>query len=250
MRAAHVYGEVRVWAEDAPRRSTTPMAASREHQPARAEPARPHLRHGRSRSPSSSRSPRSSTVQSPARLRQPLLALRGAVHHASAAPPSPAPLLCQNCPDRMTARPDGPAGDAAGDGHGPLRLLRHRLTACRVREDVSSAAPGPRARARAASCPGRFGSMFVYNYSLPRGPGPGRPALDALRLRPGVHLHHAAHLPLVDRARARAPAAAEQWNKYLDLTPPVEINLRHCGLRQRARAVRHRHAVRPQPHAT
>ncbi|MBN8466845.1 hypothetical protein JYJ95_09980 [Corallococcus exiguus] len=102
------------------------------------------------------------------------------------------------------------------------------MTACRVLEKSVTGANIQTAEPDGFN-PGRFNSIYIYNYSFPEGLDSGdllwtlsgtvaeftnttQMSFPAWTLRENVRL-----LP------------QDQWNKYLDQVPPVEINGRLCG---------------------
>ncbi len=102
------------------------------------------------------------------------------------------------------------------------------ITACRVREGVLQGAntqtPEP-----GGYLPGRFNALYIYNYSFPEGLDPG----DLLWTVAGSVAEFTATTQLTFpswtlRERVRLLPQSE-WNKYLRLVPPVEINGRLCG---------------------
>ena len=77
--------------------------------------------------------------------------------------------------------------------------------------------------------PGRYGSMYVYNYSYPEGLDPG----DLLWTLAGSIQEFTSTTQLTfpswtvrEHVRERPP---DEWTTYLDRAPPVEFNQRHCG---------------------
>lgn len=102
------------------------------------------------------------------------------------------------------------------------------ITACRVREgsiqggNTQTPEPG-------GYLPGRFNAMYIYNYSFPEGLDPG----DLLWTVAGSVQEFTATTQLTFpswsiRERVRLLPQSE-WNKYLRLVPPVEVNGRLCG---------------------
>ena len=120
-------------------------------------------------------------------------------------------------------------------GTDPSGFFVTDVTACPVLEDTTSASgvrvPEPPATAGGKSyLPGRYGSMFVYNYSFPEGLYPG----DLLWTLAGSIQEFTSTTQLTFpswtvREHVRQQPQ-EQWEKYLKLNPPVELNLRHCFL--------------------
>ncbi|MBI3184808.1 MAG: hypothetical protein HYZ28_21940 [Myxococcales bacterium] len=101
-------------------------------------------------------------------------------------------------------------------------------------------AQGPKCAVSRKSCatsadclgylPGTYGSMFIYNYSFPDGLDSG----DLLFTLSGSVQEFTSTTQLTFPAWSIAEKVRmlpyDQWDKWLKLLKPVELNLRHCGL--------------------
>ncbi|MBE2254402.1 MAG: hypothetical protein IAE78_33045 [Myxococcus sp.] len=94
---------------------------------------------------------------------------------------------------------------------------------------ISRAACTARAQCSSYS-PGTFASLFIFNFSFPEGLNQG----DLLFSLSGAVQEFTSTTQLTfpawtiaERVRLLPPA---QWNKWLNLVPPVELNYRICGL--------------------
>ncbi|HEX8436828.1 MAG TPA: hypothetical protein VF697_17080, partial [Archangium sp.] len=140
--------------------------------------------------------------------------------------PESGSVLYQNCPDidvdkdgKVDVLPPKPV-TLLVTGTDPSGFYVTDMTACRVPDPTEPS----------GYLPGTFGSMYVYNYSFPEGLDPG----DLLWTLAGSLQEFTSTTQLTfpswsvrEHVRELPP---EQWNKYLNLNPPVELNLRHCGL--------------------
>ncbi|MFY0569200.1 hypothetical protein ACN28E_36000 [Archangium lansingense] len=232
VRAEHVYGEVRVWAVDEPIELHYTDAGVAGTPPPEPDGGRSYA--AGSSEPLFFQEPTLSAVQSPQGYDNRSSPFVGQFVTIGRAPESGS-VLYQNCPD-LDLNGDGQPDPQPAKpvtllvtGTDPSGFFVTDITACPVREDTSSAAQ-VRAPEPSGFLPGSFGSMFVYNYSFPEGLDPG----DLLWTLSGSIQEFTSTTQLTfpswtvrERVRELPP---EQWNKYLDLNPPVEINLRHCGL--------------------
>jgi hypothetical protein len=242
VRAQHVYGEVRVWAMDEPMELRYFDGGIRFYNDAGTAdpqqfPQEPDA--GRSYAAGSSgtlyfQEPTLQTVQWPQGHDNRSSPFVGQFVTIGRAPESGS-VLYQNCPDRDLdgdGRPDPEAPKPVTllvTGTDPSGFFVTDITACPAREDVSPAAQ-VRVPEPTGFLPGSFNSMFVYNYSFPEGLDPG----DLLWTLSGSIQEFTSTTQLTfpawtvrERVRQLPP---DQWNKYLDLNPPVEIKLRHCSL--------------------
>ncbi len=114
-------------------------------------------------------------------------------------------------------------------GTDPSGFFVTDLTACKAREvtpnNTSTWMPEPE-----GLLPGTYGSMYIYNYSFPEDLYPG----DLLWTLSGSVQDFTGTTQLTFPAWTVREHVRElpqnQWNKYLDLVKPAEINLRLCGL--------------------
>lgn len=118
----------------------------------------------------------------------------------------------------MVSLPDG--------GMAPIETTAETTGLCRI----SRNACGRTSNSCARYLPGTFGSMFVYNYNYPDGLNLG----DLLFTVSGAVQEFTSTTQMVfpgwtiaESVRLLPP---EQWGKWLDFVPPVEINARVCGL--------------------
>lgn len=103
------------------------------------------------------------------------------------------------------------------------------ITSCKAREitptNTSTWIPEPE-----GLLPGTYGSMYIYNYSFPEDLYPG----DLLWTLSGSVQDFTGTTQLTFPAWTVREHVRElpqdQWNKYLNLVKPVEINSRMCGL--------------------
>ncbi|AKQ67462.1 putative lipoprotein [Myxococcus hansupus] len=140
--------------------------------------------------------------------------------------PEAGPPLLQNCPEGDPN--DKQPVTLLVTGTDPGGFFVTDLTACRVRED---SVPGANIQTGEPDgyYPGRFNSIYIYNYSFPEGLDPG----DLLWSVSGSVQEFTATTQLTFpawsvRERVRLLPQTE-WTKYLDMAPPVEINGRLCG---------------------
>jgi hypothetical protein len=145
--------------------------------------------------------------------------------------PEAGPALFQNCPD-IDVDGDGKVDPQEPKpmmllvtGTDPSGFYVTDITACRIPDPTEPPKPGE----KIGYLPGTFGSMYIYNYSFPEGLDPG----DLLWTLAGSLQEFTSTTQLTfpswtvrEHVRELPPA---QWNKYLNLNPPVELNLRHCG---------------------
>lgn len=232
VRAQHVYGEVRVWAVDEPVEVHYADGGVAGAPPAEPDGGRTYA--AGTSAPVYFQEPTLSAIQSPQGYDNRSSPFVGQFVTVGRAPESGA-VLYQNCPDRDLDGDGQPDPEAPKPvtllvtGTDPAGFFVTDITACPVREDTTFAAQ-VRAPEPSGYLPGSFGSMFVYNYSFPEGLDPG----DLLWTLSGSIQEFTSTTQLTfpswtvrERVRELPPS---QWNKYLDLNPPVEINLRHCGL--------------------
>lgn len=250
--AAHIYGETRVWVEDQPPQVDYLDGGVADAGVLPVEPEHRTYATGLSGSlffdePSLARiqEPDSLTDNSNSPFASHFLTI-------GRAPETGAPLA-QNCPP-LPALPGGVPyafqnPDARSDmdggvpdpGNGQLQTMVITgadpsgffvtdLTACKAREVIPASNAAFTVPEPENLLPGTFGSMYVYNYSFPEGLDPG----DLLWTISGSVQDFTGTTQLTFPAWTvrehvrRLPQS--EWNKYLDLVKPTEINLRICGL--------------------
>jgi hypothetical protein len=225
VRAERIYGEVRVWALDepvTPNYSNGQISGDPKQLPP--EPASRSYVAGAS-APLLLEEPTLAAIQRPSTADTRSSPYVGQFVTIGRAPES-GPVLYQNCPD------EDRDGDGKVDPPKPVTLLVtgtapsgffvSDITACRVPDDTGTEPDG--------YLPGTFGAMYIYNYSYPEGLDTG----DLLWTLAGSIQEFTSTTQLTfpswtvrEHVRELPP---EQWNKYLKLHPPVELNLRHCGV--------------------
>jgi hypothetical protein len=223
VRASQLYGELHVWVEDEPPEvdySEGQVAAGDLPQ----EPATRSYATGLSKS-LLFEEPTLSTVQTPQNGDQ-LTAYNGTYMRIGRTPESGA-VLRQNCPEVGDPN-NGQPVTLLVTGLDPGGFFVTDLTACRVKEGTIQGANTQTAEP-SGYFPGRFNSLYIYNYSFPEGLDPG----DLLWTVAGSVQEFTATTQLTFpswtvRERVRLLPQSE-WNKYLNLAPPVEINGRLCG---------------------
>jgi len=225
VRADRIYGEVRVWALDEP---VTPnytggqIAGDPKQLPP--EPASRSYVAGAS-GPIYLEEPTLASIQQPQTADNRSSPFVGQFVSIGRAPESGS-VLYQNCPDADLD------GDGKVDPPKPMTLLVtgtdnsgffvSDITACPVPDETGTEPEG--------YLPGTYGSIYIYNYSYPEGLDRG----DLLWTLAGSLQEFTSTTQLTfpswtvrEHVRDLPP---DQRNKYLKLHPPVEINLRHCGL--------------------
>ncbi|HEY0092960.1 MAG TPA: hypothetical protein VGB96_01495, partial [Archangium sp.] len=225
VRAERLYGEVRVWALDepvSPNYSNGQISGDPKQLPP--EPASRSYAAGAS-APILLEEPTLAAIQQPQTADTRSSPFVGQFVTIGRAPETGS-VLYQNCPD------EDRDGDGKVDPPKPVTLLVTGtdpsgffvtdITACRVPDDTGTEPEG--------YLPGTFGSMYIYNYSYPEGLDTG----DLLWTLAGSLQEFTSTTQLTfpswtvrEHVRELPP---EQWTKYLKLNPPVELNLRHCGL--------------------
>ncbi|WNG49041.1 hypothetical protein F0U60_36680 [Archangium minus] len=235
LRAAHVYGEVRVWALDEPvELSYTDGGVAGDGTKLPPEPSSRTYAAGSSET-LFFQEPSLATIQTPQIYDNRDSPFMGQFVTIGRAPESGS-IQYQNCPDRdldgdgkVDPEPAKPV-TLLVTGTDPSGFFVTDITSCPVPEDTSPAAqvyvPEP-----SGYLPGSYGSMFVYNYNFPEGLNAG----DLLWTLSGSVQEFTSTTQLTfpswtvrEHVRQLPP---DQWNKYLALNPPVDFNLRHCGLR-------------------
>ncbi|MCP3141190.1 single stranded DNA-binding domain-containing protein [Pyxidicoccus xibeiensis] len=231
VRAGQLYGKVNVWVQDeAPEVDYQNGVVVPGKLPT--EPATRTLATGLSK-PLMFEEPTIALVQTPQRGNDPTLtssqkqlsAYNGTFMSIGRAPESGA-VLRQNCVD------GDPNANALMTllvtGIDPGGFFVTDVTACRVREN---GVPGANTQTAEPDgyFPGRFNSIYIYNYSFPEALDPG----DLLWGVTGSVQEFTSTTQLtfpswIVREHVRLLPQTE-WDKYLKLVQPVEINNRLCG---------------------
>ena len=222
VRASQLYGEMHVWVQDEPPEvdysagGVTPGDLPQE-------PATRSYATGLSRA-LQFEEPSIATVQTPQNGDQ-TTAYNGTYMRIGRNPESGA-VLRQNCAEGDPN--DNEPMTLLVTGTDPGGFFVTDLTACRVRENSLPGANNQTAEPD-GYYPGRFNSLYLYNYSFPEGLNTG----DLLWTVAGSVQEFTATTQLTFpswsiRERVRLLPQTE-WNKYLRLAPPVELNGRLCG---------------------
>ncbi len=225
VRAQYLYGEVRVWVKDEPVEPNYvggQLAGDPNQLPK--EPASRSFSAGAS-GPLFFAEPTLASIQRPQVADNRSSPFVGRFVTIGRAPESGS-VLYQNCPD-IDVDDDG---DVDVLPPKPVTLLVTGTDPSGFYVTDMTACPVPDATEPSGYLPGTFGSMFIYNYNFPEGLDPG----DLLWTLAGSLQEFSSTTQLTfpswsvrEHVRELPP---EQWNKYLNLNPPVELNLRHCGL--------------------
>jgi hypothetical protein len=225
VRAQNVYGEVRVWALDepvTPNYSNGQIAGDPKQLPS--EPASRSYAAGAS-APLFLEEPTLAAIQQPTTADTRSSPFVGQFVTIGRAPEAGS-VLYQNCPDAdldNDGKVDPPKPvTLLVTGTAPSGFFVTDITACPVPDATETEPSG--------YLPGTFGSIYIYNYSYPEGLDTG----DLLWTLAGSLQEFTSTTQLTfpswtvrEHVRELPP---EQWNKYLKLHPPAELNLRHCGL--------------------
>lgn len=223
VRAAQLYGELHVWVQDEPPEVDYAEGEVVAPDDLPQEPATRTFATGLSRA-LHFEEPTVSTVQTPQGGQQ-LTAYNGTYMRIGRTPESGA-VLRQNCPEGDPN--DNQPVTLLVTGTDPGGFFVTDLTACRVKEDSVQGAT-TRTPEPDGYFPGRFNSLYIYNYSFPEGLDPG----DLLWAVAGSVQEFTATTQLTFpswsvREHVRL-LPQQEWDKYLKLVPPVEINARLCG---------------------
>ena len=236
LRAQHLYGEVRVWVADEP----VELLYGADGQVAGNKALLPSEPQERTYAAGSSdtlhfQPPTLATIQLPQGTGVDASPFVGQFVTIGLAPEAGGPLY-QNCPDidlngdgRVDPQPQQPVFLVV-TGVDPSGFFVTDATACPSPEDLSTAAqvnvPEP-----GGYLPGRYGSIYIYNYSYPEGLYPG----DLLWTLAGSLQEFTSTTQLtfpswtVAEHVRRLPQ--KEWSKHLERVPPVELVQRHCGHR-------------------
>ncbi|MBJ6763315.1 hypothetical protein JGU66_21305 [Myxococcaceae bacterium JPH2] len=224
VRASHVYGEVRVWvADEAPEVKYWDGGIEGDVSQLPKEPETRTYATGLS-VPIQFQEPTIAAVQIPQAGEQES-AFQGSFLRIGRNPEA-GPALTQNCaPDDPN---NGKPVTLLVTGLDPSGFFVTDMTACRMKETsiASNTVPTPEPD---GFTPGRFNSMFIYNYSFPEGLDQG----DLLWTLSGSVQEFTSTTQLTFpawsiREKVRLLPQAE-WNKYLSQVPPTVISGRLCG---------------------
>lgn len=223
IRAAHVYGEVRVWAEDGPPQPVTTeegLVAPPE------EPASRSFATGLSES-LWFEEPTIQAVQIPDMLDNRTSPFVGQFLTIGKSPEAGGPIR-HTCPD--DPENDGQASLLVVTGADPQGFFVTDVTACRTKELlVDQTGAEVRTPEPNGFYPGRFASMYIYNYSYPEGLFTG----DALWSVSGSVQEFTSTtqmtFPAWNIAKKVHELPASEWDQYLSRVPIADLNLRLCG---------------------
>ncbi|MEN9798946.1 MAG: hypothetical protein RL653_2642 [Pseudomonadota bacterium] len=230
VKAAHLYGEVRLWAEDArPQLLYADGGLLTDGLPE--EPARRSYATGASQ-PLFFEDPTLAKIQFPDGFDNRSSPFVGQFMTLGRRPESGSVQL-QSCDD---PGPDGAAQSVDGKpvtlvvtGMDPGGFFVTDVSACRVKEDVSQESQ-VRVPEPDGYLPGTFGSLYVYNYSYPDGLYQG----DLIWSVSGAVQEFTSTTQLVFPAWSIRERVHElpvsEWKKNLDLVPIRDLTLRTCGL--------------------
>ncbi|MHB8876821.1 MAG: single stranded DNA-binding domain-containing protein [Myxococcaceae bacterium] len=225
LKVAHLYGEVRFWAEDAPPQAIY-FDGGQVMDP-KVMPVEPERTFATGLSPVIYfEDPTLAHVQIPDGADNRSSPLVGQFLTVGKEPESGSSLI-QSCTDDTVN--DGKPATMVVTGVDPSGFFVTDLTACRLRENAASVkTPEPN-----GYMPGTFAGMFVYNYSFPEGLNPG----DRLFTLSGSVQEFTSTTQLTFPSWSIAEKVRElppdQWDKWLKYAKPYEINLRTCGLEDR-----------------
>lgn len=223
---AHLYSEVRVWAEDAP---PSPLYTDGGTSiPPGSAPDAGYTYATGVTAPIYFEEPTLAKVQYPDAWDNRFSPFTGEFMAIGRNPESGS-VLTHNC-----------AADPVHDGQPALLVVTGidsagffvtDVSSCRMPEDLSASA-SVRVPEPDGYYPGTFGSIYIYNYSYPEGLYTG----DALWSLSGSVQEFTSTTQLTFAAWSIREKVrllpADQWTKYLRLAPPVELNLRICSLDQ------------------
>lgn len=232
VKVAHLFGEVRVWAEDAPPQliyDGGTVTGTTEDLPG--EPERRTFATGLSPI-LYFEEPTLAKVQIPDGHDNRTSPLVGQFLTIGKNPDSNARLLhsCTDDPER-----DGQEALMVVTGTDPSGFFVTDVNSCRLKEELADPNTGSttvRVPEPSGYLPGTFGSMFIYNYSFPEGLDQG----DLLWTLSGAVQEFTSTTQLTfpawsirEKVRQLPPS---EWDRYLRRVSPVELSLRHCGLDQ------------------
>lgn len=233
VKVAHVFGEVRVWAEDAPPQlifADGGVGGSIAALPQ--EPVQRTYATGLSL-PVVFEDPTIAKVQIPDGFDNRSSPLVGQFLTVGKNSEDGTQLLRHSCAN--DSERDGQPAFMVVTGTDPQGFFVTDLNSCRLKEDTvdpSTGSTAVRVPEPSGFLPGTYGSMFVYNYSFPEGLDQG----DLLFTLSGAVQEFASTTQLVFPAWSIAEKVRtleeSQWDKHLKLVPIVDLNLRMCGLDQ------------------
>jgi hypothetical protein len=225
VRATNLYGEVRVWVQDEPPETIYIPDGGMAPPPTQPD--------GRSFAAGSSaplffEEPTLAKVQQPNDFDNRTSPYTGQFIAIGRAPEAgTGQVQVQSCAD--DPQNDGKPVTMVVTGTDPSGFFVTDITACRVREETGTGS-NVRTPEPSGYLPGTYGSLFIYNFSFPEGLDQG----DLLWTLAGSVQEFTSTTQFTfpswtirEKVRLLPP---EQWNKYLDLVPPVDLLLRHCGL--------------------
>lgn len=232
-RASHLYGEVVVWAEDAPP-DTLYAADGGALEFTVQDPVRPRTYATGASQIVYFEEPTLAKIQIPDGFDNRSSPFVGQFMKIGRNPES-GPPLAQSCadlgPDGKAQPQDGQPVTMVVTGMDPGGFFVTDLTACRIREQLlDGSTVAVRVGEPDGYLPGTFASLYIYNYSFPDGLDPG----DLIWSISGSVQEFTSTTQLTfpawsTRERVRT-GPVSTWNKYLDLVKPVEINERICGI--------------------
>jgi hypothetical protein len=232
-RASHLYGEVRVWAEDAPPDYLYDAGSKVDF--TLEDPVRERTYATGTSPVVYFEEPTIAKIQIPDGFDNRSSPFIGQFMVIGRNPETGS-VIRQSCddlgPDGKPQPVDGQPATLLVTGTDPSGFFVTDITACRIKEALTDngqtvvrvAEPG-------GYLPGTFGSMFIYNYSYPEGLDQG----DLLWTLSGSVQEFTSTTQMTFPAwSVREKVPINERNKYLDLVKPVEINGRLCGLDNQA----------------
>jgi hypothetical protein len=222
VKVAHLYGEVRAWAEDAPPQLIYVdggVGGTPEQLPT--EPAKRTLATGLSKILYFD-DPTIAKLQVPDGADNRSSPLVGQFITVGYTPESGKQLI-QSCSDDPVN--DGQVAKMVVTGTDPQGFFVTDLTSCRLKEGTDVRVPEP-----GGFLPGTYGSMFIYNYAYPEGLDQGDllfTIAGAVQEFSGTTQFTFPSWTIAEKVRQ---LPLDQWNKWLDQVKPVELNHRLCGL--------------------
>lgn len=228
IRAARLFGEVRVWAMDAPPEliyADGGLGGTIRNLPV--EPAHRTFASAAS-APIYFEEPTLAAIQRPDDYDNRSSPLVG--QFVTVGKGSEATQAIQSCPD--DAERDGKPQTLVVTGLDPGGFFVTDVTACRVKEELSDPQGGTITRSPEPDgfLPGTYGSIYVYNYSFPEGLYPG----DRLNSLAGSIQEFTSTTQLTFPSWSIAESVRllpeTEWNKWLGQVKPADISARTCGL--------------------
>lgn len=237
VRASHLYGEVKIWVEDAPPEHLYDAGTRIEYTVS--DPTRERTWATGTSPVVYFEEPTLAKVQIPDGFDNRSSPFIGQFMVIGRNPESGS-VITQSCadpgPDGKAQPVDGQPATLVVTGTDPSGFFVTDITACRIKEALTDVTGATQVRVAEPDgyLPAGFGSMFIYNYSYPDGLDQG----DLLWTLSGAVQEFTSTTQLTFpawsiREKVRQ-LPADQWNKYLNLVKPVEINGRICGLDNQA----------------